>query len=462
MLGAIIGDIVGSRWEFNPTNDYNFELFSNKNSFTDDTICTIAVADAILHHSDDYGKYIHEWCRKYPRPMGGYGGSFAQWVRSDKPKPYGSFGNGAAMRVSPVAWAFHRKDTVLRAAEQTAECTHNHPEGIKGAQTVALAICRALQLRRLKMKAHDVVSTVITECLDYSGYSIDFHKKDVENKFDETCQGTVPVALWIISQSKGFEDAIRRAVSLGADADTLGAIVGSIAEAIWGIPEEIKERAMSYLPKEMKIIIKKFHKKKIPQDYKPTVDEVNKYIKRWNGPENEVGKNKEMALKKLFKELCPENKDFNDILIKCSTLNDFYSTNIFDVHTVALRIMNLNIDECLKQGDYKIVEDIAEVNVGKTGKSKSKRYFYSFATKYCSHHQPEWYAIYDSYVEKLLMEFQKRDKFSTFKLKDLKRYPEFMRVIHDFQRHYGLEEFTVKELDQYLWQLGKQIFSNYE
>ena len=198
---------------------------------------------------------------------------------------------------------------------------------------------------------------------------------------------------------------------------------------------------------------------KIPQDYKPTVDEVKKYIKRWNGPENEVGKNKEMALKKLFEELCPENRDFNDILIKCSTLNDFYSTNIFDVHSVALRIMKLNIDERLKQGDYKLVKDIAEVKVGK---SRKPRNFYSFATKYCSHHRPEMYAIYDSYVEKLLWEFQKRDKFSAFKLTDLKKYPEFMRVIHDFQRRYGLEEFTVKELDQYLWQLGKQTYSQYE
>ena len=263
MLGAIIGDIVGSRWEFNPTNDYNFELFSDKNGFTDDTICTIAVADAILHHSDDYGKYIHEWCRKYPCPMGGYGGRFAQWVRSDKPEPYGSYGNGAAMRVSPVAWAFHREELVLSAAKQTAECTHNHPEGIKGAQTVALAICRALQLRKLNLKAHDVVSTVIAECLDYSGYSIDIHKKDVENKFDETCQGTVPVALWIISQSKGFEDALRRAVSLGADADTLGAIVGSIAEAIWGIPEEIRVSALSYLDDSMKKILSKWRKSEL-------------------------------------------------------------------------------------------------------------------------------------------------------------------------------------------------------
>ena len=102
MLGAIIGDIVGSRWEFNPTNDYNFQLFSDKNSFTDDTICTVAVADALLHGSDDYGKYIHMWCRKYPHPMGGYGGRFANWVASDNPQPYNSYGNGSAMRVSPI------------------------------------------------------------------------------------------------------------------------------------------------------------------------------------------------------------------------------------------------------------------------------------------------------------------------------------------------------------------------
>ena len=255
MLGAIIGDIVGSRWEFNPTNDYHFELFSDKNGFTDDTICTIAIADAILQKSHDYGKYIHEWCRNYPCPMGGYGGRFAQWVRSDYPKPYGSYGNGSAMRVSPVAYAFHKMDTVLEVAKQTAECTHNHPEGIKGAQTVALAIFRALQLRRLNYKARDVVRTVITECVEFSGYDIDLRKEMVQNKFDETCQGTVPVALWIISQSSGFEDAIRRAVSLGADADTLGAIVGGIAEAIWGIPENIRATALSYFDNRMKNVL---------------------------------------------------------------------------------------------------------------------------------------------------------------------------------------------------------------
>ena len=148
MLGAIIGDIVGSRWEFNPTNDYNFEWMSNENGFTDDTICTVAVADAILHNSEDFGKYIHEWCRKYPNPMGSYGGRFALWVRSDNPQPYNSLGNGSSMRVSPVAWAANDLEFkyLLDVAEKSAACSHNHPEGIKGAQTVALAIQYGIEL----------------------------------------------------------------------------------------------------------------------------------------------------------------------------------------------------------------------------------------------------------------------------------------------------------------------------
>lgn len=139
MLGAILGDIIGSRWEFNPTNDYNFELFSDKNEFTDDTLCTIGVADALQNNSNDFGKYIQKWCRKYSHPMGGYGGRFARWVESDYPQPYNSFGNGSAMRVSPVAYYFNTIDDVLDTAEKQAGCSHNHPEGIKGSQTVALA-----------------------------------------------------------------------------------------------------------------------------------------------------------------------------------------------------------------------------------------------------------------------------------------------------------------------------------
>jgi ADP-ribosylglycohydrolase len=252
MLGAIIGDIVGSRWEFNPTNDYNFELFSDKNSYTDDTICTIAVADAILHGSNDFGQYIHSWCRRYPHPMGGYGGRFAQWVMSDNPRPYGSYGNGAAMRVSPVAWASNSQEEILHAAKLTASCTHNHPEGIKGAQAIASAIRNARILREQyggnwgKEEIRDFVRETVWK---FPEYNIDIQIEKVKNRFDETCGGTVPVALWVIQNSTGFEDAIRRAVSLGADADTLGAIVGSIAEALWGIPEWIKKESHNVSPR---------------------------------------------------------------------------------------------------------------------------------------------------------------------------------------------------------------------
>lgn len=258
MIGAIIGDIAGSRFEFNPTNDYNFRLFDDECAFTDDTICTVAVADAILH-GEDYGTCIHRWCRKYPSPKGCYGWSFSTWVMSDNPSPYGSYGNGAAMRVSPVAWAFMDKETVLENAAATAECTHSHPEGIKGAQTVALAIYLALKMRREGDSIN--VEEIVRCCEKFSAYDLNIKDEDVRNKFDETCQGTVPVALWIIRQSTGFEDAVRRAVSLGADADTLGAIVGSMAEAIWDIPSDMKNEALDFLSNDMKRVIMEFNAK---------------------------------------------------------------------------------------------------------------------------------------------------------------------------------------------------------
>ena len=255
MLGAIIGDIVGSRWEFDSTNDYNFEWLSEANGFTDDTICTIAVADALLHERD-FGESIYDWCNRYPHPMGGYGGRFAQWVHSDNPQPYGSYGNGSAMRVSPVGHWFNTIDEVLDAAAATALPSHNHDEGIKGAQTVALAIFKAKQYGS---DAPEHINEILQECVVFSSYDINVRKEDVINRFDETCQGTVPVALWIIGLSDSFEDAVRKAVILGADADTLAAIVGSIAEAIWGIPDETKQAILDYLPDEMKTIITSFY-----------------------------------------------------------------------------------------------------------------------------------------------------------------------------------------------------------
>ena len=194
-----------------------------------------------------------------------------------------------------------------------------------------------------------------------------------------------------------------------------------------------------------------------PKGYKPTIDEVEKYLARWRSLDNYV--NQEKALDYLFGEKCRFNTDIKEVLIKCCTLNDFYSTNIFDIHSVAQHILKLNIDERLNRGDFTLVKDIAKVKVGNPPKSRN---FYSFATKYCSHHHPYKYAIYDNYVEKLLWEFQKRDKYSHYLRSDLKDYPTYMRVIRDFQKHYGLEQFNVKQLDQYLWQLGKKYFSQYD
>ena len=264
MLGAIIGDIVGSRFEFNSTNDYNFELFGEGCSFTDDTICTIAVADAILR-GRDYGESMHDWCRRYPDPKGGYGGRFRQWVMCDNPRPYGSFGNGSAMRVSPIVWWFDLNTVLYDEATRSASCTHNHQLGIDGAIAVASAISDCKRLREDKkgqsISREDILDFGIAHAISkyrMDTCNFDVNIEDHRNIFDETCQGTVPVALAIILNSTCFEDAVRQAVSLGADADTLGAIVGSIAEALWGIPEWMEKKAMDYLPEEMQDVVKEF------------------------------------------------------------------------------------------------------------------------------------------------------------------------------------------------------------
>jgi ADP-ribosylglycohydrolase len=252
---------VGSRFEFGEAPKPGFEFYTDDCSFTDDTVCTIAIADAIMNNKS-YRDALLEWCRRYPEPMGGYGRNFYKWINSDDPQPYGSYGNGAAMRVSPVAWLFNEYDDVRDQSRLTAEPTHNHPEGIKGAKAVVSAIHDCLEMHGLfeHIGREQIMNYGLKRALTNYGYSIDFEEKDVQNRFDETCQGTVPVAFWVISRSSSFEDAIRRAVILGADADTLGAIVGSIAEAIWGIPEWMKQKALTYLPKDMREVLEAFRK----------------------------------------------------------------------------------------------------------------------------------------------------------------------------------------------------------
>lgn len=192
---------------------------------------------------------------------------------------------------------------------------------------------------------------------------------------------------------------------------------------------------------------------KIP---KPSTKEVDKYLKKWDSLENYVLQ--ENSLNKLFFEVYPENKDISEILIKCSSLNDFYSTNIFYIFPVAKHILDLNIDERLKKGDTTLVDDIAKITINNKQKN-----FYSFATKYCSHHFPKNFPIYDSYVEKVLMYFKGQDKFTEFRQKDLKDYTKFKDVLLKFKKFYDIDKYNLKDIDRYLWQLGKDYFpKNYK
>lgn len=185
---------------------------------------------------------------------------------------------------------------------------------------------------------------------------------------------------------------------------------------------------------------------------KPSFSEVNKYLNEWKNLEGYTSQ--EEALNKLFLELLPGNSEIADILLKASCLNDFYSTRIFAIYPVAKCILSIkDLDKRLKSGDIKLVRELGSVKIGDT-----KRYFYSFATKYCSHHNPIAFPIYDSYVERVLLYFNEVDKFSSFKKKDLKNYRKFKGILLDFQRYYKLERFNLKEIDRYLWLLGKEFF----
>ena len=226
MLGAVIGDIAGSRFEFDNYRHTDFDIFSPDSDFTDDTICTVAIADWVLQGcNDNLASILQDWCRAYPCPKGAYGGRFSQWIEWKDPEPYNSWGNGSAMRVSAVGWAFATLEETLHFAEQSAIVTHNHPEGIKGAQAVAAAIFWARTgIGKAQIKEN------ITRQFGYDlSQSCDQIRPHYH--FNESCQETVPQAITAFLESDDFEHAIRLAVSLGGDSDTLAAITGSIAEA---------------------------------------------------------------------------------------------------------------------------------------------------------------------------------------------------------------------------------------
>jgi len=241
MLGAIIGDTVGSVYEWNNIHTKEFPLFTSRSFFTDDSVMTIAVAEALLNGGEpaDFINAMKKFGKLFPEA--GYGGNFSVWVRSTDNQPYNSWGNGSAMRVSPCAWFANSLHDAEALAEKSAAVTHNHPEGIKGAQATAAAIYLA---RTGKSKAeikHYIETTY--------GYDLSQSLDEIRPgyKFNESCQETVPEAITAFLESTDFEDAIRNAISLGGDSDTLAAITGSIAEAAYPVPTEITQEALDRL-----------------------------------------------------------------------------------------------------------------------------------------------------------------------------------------------------------------------
>lgn len=257
LFGAIAGDICGSSYEakFGRTKLYEaVRLVRTGNDFTDDTVCTIGVANAILKYKnptpEQFGECIQEMCKKYPNR--GYGGMFRKWI--DNPVPYGSYGNGSAMRVSPVGFYAHNVEECLELAKNSALCSHNDPEGVKGAQAIALAIYRAKQDSTTKNPIWHVLDNYYPE---YTDKSLDEIRPGYH--FDSTCQGSVPIALLAFLESEDYEDCLKLAISMGGDSDTIAAMAGSIAYAYYEkMPQTIFDQVWDVLPNEMIDIVETF------------------------------------------------------------------------------------------------------------------------------------------------------------------------------------------------------------
>lgn len=253
MLGALVGDIVGSVYEWNNHRSKDFPLFGPKSAFTDDSVLTVALADAILSGSH-YAGVMRRYGERYPNA--GYGGMFRQWLRSKEMGPYNSFGNGAAMRISPAGWAYETlEETLLQAAAFTS-ITHNHPEGVKGAEATAGAIWLA---RHGKSKS-DIRAWVAKR----TGYDLTRTCDQIRPTYDfnETCQRTVPEALIAFLESEDFEDAVRNGISLGGDSDTLACITGSVAEAFYGgVPPAIEKETLARLDAPLRDVVQLFRRR---------------------------------------------------------------------------------------------------------------------------------------------------------------------------------------------------------
>lgn len=257
MIGAVAGDIVGSVYEGRPIKTKDFPLFHPRSRFTDDTVLTLAVAEAILT-GRPYRDTVLELGRRYPHA--GYGGAFREWLRALDPKPYNSWGNGSAMRVSAVGFAFETEEEVLREAAASAAISHDHPEGIRGAQATALAVWLAR-----KGSSKDEIRRTIAARFGYDlNRTVDGIRPTY--RFDVSCQGTVPEAIIAFLDSCSWEDAVRNAVSLGGDSDTLACITGGIAEAYYGdVPAEVRVEVLRLLPDDLRAILERFERKYGPR-----------------------------------------------------------------------------------------------------------------------------------------------------------------------------------------------------
>lgn len=257
MIGAIIGDVVGSGYEFNNTKTQDFELFTSRSSFTDDSVCTIAFMDFLLHAKVRDEKtaveYLQRWTRKYPNA--GYGGRFHSWVHSDEPRPYGSYGNGAAMRISAVAYVAKNLKELEKLSNLFTEITHDHPEGMKGALVVATCIFMALHGKsKVEIAKYAIDQYHLIGHLDYDELVKSY-------TFDSTCQGSVPQAIFCFLISNSFEECLRKTVGIGGDCDTTSAISCAIAEARYSIPDEIVKQVRTKLDSGMLEIIDEFKEK---------------------------------------------------------------------------------------------------------------------------------------------------------------------------------------------------------
>lgn len=262
MYGAITGDIIGSQFEFDRGNkSREFELFGKNCEYTDDTVMTVAVAEALLDAGKDADETtvkeklicsLKKWGKKYP--YAGYGNRFKLWVLSDKSEPYGSYGNGSGMRVSPVGWLYDSMERTREVARWTAEITHNHPEGIKGAESTAAAIFMA--------RHHAAFEEITNYIEDEFGYDLSRTLDEIRPDYChvEDCMKTMPEAFTCFLEAGSYEECIRNVMYIGGDTDTLGAIAGAIAEAYWGIPEDLIRKAKEYLPDDIKAVVERFEK----------------------------------------------------------------------------------------------------------------------------------------------------------------------------------------------------------